>query len=235
MKTLIHRADSRGGGDYGWLKTRYSFSFANWQDAERMGFGALRVLNDDHIEAGQGFDPHQHADMEIVTIVTKGAVAHTDSGGGTGTVSVGEAQAMSAGTGVTHAEYNASQTEALELFQLWILPKTRSIAPRYETKSFNTFGTGNGLVRIAGPDGTPDVLQLNQDAYISIATIDAEHPLVYQFQGEGTGTYVFVVAGTLSTADTLLGPRDAVGVWDTDQISLETSDQATALVIEVPV
>lgn len=199
-----------------------------------MGFGALRVLNDDHIEAGQGFDPHQHADMEIVTIVTKGAVTHTDSGGGTGTVSVGEAQAMSAGTGVTHAEYNASQTEALELFQLWILPRTRGIAPRYETKSFNMFDS-NGLVPIAGPDGTPDVLQLNQDAYISIATIDAEHPLVYQLHGEGMGVYVFVVEGTLTTADQMLGRRDAVGVWSTDQISLETPDKATALVIEVPV
>lgn len=200
-----------------------------------MGFGALRVLNDDHIEAGQGFDPHQHADMEILTIVTKGAVAHTDSGGGTGTVSVGEAQAMSAGTGVTHAEYNASQTEVLELFQLWILPKIKGIAPRYETKSFGTWGEENGLVRLAGPDGTPDVLQLNQDAYVSFVTLDAAHPLAYQLHGEGMGVYVFVVEGTLTTADQLLNSRDAVGIWSTDRITLETPEQATALVIEVPV
>lgn len=235
MKTIRFNADTRGGGDYGWLKTRYSFSFADWHDPARMGFGALRVLNDDVIAPGKGFSPHSHKDMEIITIVTRGAVAHEDSGGGKGVVSAGEVQVMSAGTGVTHAEFSASTTEPLELFQIWIMPKAPGGEPRYTTKAFEGLGTRPGIEELVSPEHTINGLFIRQDAYLSFITLDGSGELTYTLKKEGNAAYVFVIEGTLTTAGETLNARDALAIAEANEISFTSTAKATALIIEVPV
>ena len=237
MKTIRFNADTRGGGDFGWLNTKYSFSFANWMDPNRMGFGALRVLNDDVIAPGKGFDPHSHADMEIITIPVRGAVAHEDDHGGKGIVTAGEVQVMSAGTGVTHAEYNASATDPLELFQLWIMPKALGGEPRYATRSFEGLGTIPGITLLVTPEEETegDDLYIRQDAYISYITLDATREQVYELKQEGNAVYVFVIEGTLTTAGETLNARDALGTVQTTELGFVAAAHATALIIEVPV
>ena len=237
MKTIRFDADTRGGGDYGWLKTRYSFSFANWVDPNRMGFGALRVLNDDVIAPGKGFDPHSHANMEIITIVMKGAVAHEDSGGGKGVVHAGEVQVMSAGTGVTHAEFNASNTDPLELFQIWIMPKGLGGESRYATRSFEGLGTIPGITLLVTPEAEAegDDLYIRQDAHLSFITLDGTGEQAYEVKQEGNAVYVFVIDGTLTTAGETLNPRDSLGIIEATELGFASAGRATALIIEVPV
>jgi redox-sensitive bicupin YhaK (pirin superfamily) len=229
MKTVIHKANMRGVGEYEWLSTRYSFSFADWFEPTRMGFGALRVINDDVIAPANGFGTHMHQDMEIITIVMKGAVTHTDSLGNMGRVSEGEVQVMSAGTGVAHSEYNDSSSEPLELFQLWIEPKEYGIASRYEQKHFNFNAIGPGSVQLVGKDS----LHINQDAGISFAVADLHTPLLYEIT-EGNGLYAFVVDGEAVIAETHLNGRDAIGITEESSITITTPTKGRLLLIEVP-
>lgn len=234
MEKVIHRASERGKGDYDWLTTRYSFSFADWYEPTRMGFGALRVINDDVIVPSSGFGIHSHKDMEIITIVTKGTVTHEDSIGNKGTVPAGDVQVMSAGTGVTHSEYNRSQDEPLALFQIWITPDTKNVAPRYAQKSFGIEKKGNGATLLVSPDGTDGSLSIHQDAYLSHVVLDSTHPFSYEIKKEGNGAYVFVLDGEVTIDGVPLSPRDALGITGTDTFALTTPARATALVIEVP-
>lgn len=230
MKSIFHPSSERGKGDYGWLTTRYSFSFSNWYDPTKMGFGALRVLNDDVISAGQGFGTHVHKDMEIITIVMHGAVAHKDSMGNEYVVNEGDVQVMSAGTGVMHSEHNASQTKPLELFQLWIEPDVRGIEPRYEQKNYNFQSVTNTLVELVGANS----LLINQDAYISYGVLDDGKTLLYKFHDSEHGVYFFVIEGTLTIGDLVLKKRDAFGVWGTKEVEITSQIGSTFLVIEVP-
>lgn len=218
MSFIIHPEDSRGGADHGWLKTRHSFSFGMWYKRGRLGFGALRVLNDDVIAAKTGFPMHSHANMEIVTVVERGTLTHRDSMGNTGTVQAGEVQVMSAGTGVSHSEYNDSDEE-LALFQLWILPDTQNIAPRYGQMAFNHVPFGETpLVR---PLNSTLPLTISQNAFISRLTLDPEHPLTYKLKSPGNGVYLFVISGSVSVLGETLGPRDAIGIMDETTLPLK--------------
>lgn len=234
MKKVVHRAEERGGGEHGWLTTRYSFSFADWYEPTRMGFGALRVINDDQIAPASGFPTHQHRDMEIITIVTAGAVSHKDSMGNVGTVKEGEVQAMSAGTGVAHSEYNDSAEKPLALFQIWIEPKSFGMTPQYGQRAIKAVGRGSTITPLVGPSGTPDALPINQDAYISRTVIGPNQSLDYELHRPGSGVYVFVMGGIVDTADETLRERDAIGVNGTPLIELSSAAGATALLIEVP-
>jgi redox-sensitive bicupin YhaK (pirin superfamily) len=230
MKTLLHKAVDRGQGDYGWLSTRYSFSFADWYNESRVGFGALRVLNDDVIVGGAGFPTHGHRDMEIITIVTEGAVAHKDNAGGNGVVRAGEVQVMSAGKGVLHSEYNASEYNNLFLFQLWILPNKRGITPRYDQKNFDFIKHREGVLPLVnGGEGT---LRIEQDAAISYGIIKDKALTVSV--GKGNGVYVFVIQSTITIGDTNLSSRDAFGVSDAESFTITGERGATFLLIEVP-
>lgn len=229
MNTILHKAEERGKGDYGWLKTSYSFSFADWYDPARMGFGALRVINDDTIAPAKGFGTHSHRDMEIVTIVLRGTVTHKDSMGNIGTVPAGDVQVMSAGTGVAHSEYNESATEPLELFQIWIEPSSRGIPPRYEQKSFDFINVEAGMTLLVGEGA----LGINQDARISYAVLDKKHPLSYVIKN-GNGVYVFVIDGRPTVSGNQLSRRDALGVSDTDAVDITSEDTAKMLLIDVP-
>lgn len=233
MQTIIHHAEDRGKGEYGWLSTRYSFSFANWYNPARMGFGTLLVINDDRIEADNGFGEHQHDNMEIITIVMEGTLAHKDSMGNAGTVHAGEVQVMSAGTGITHSEYNASATEPLTLFQIWILPNAQGVEPRYAQQEFPV-ALGTGIMPLVGPLGKTEVLGIHQDAYISKATLEAGAQLTYQLQREGNGIYALVVSGNPSVAGTFLRARDALGITEASAFELSADAPAEILIIEVP-
>lgn len=230
MKSIFHPSVERGKGDYGWLTTRYSFSFSNWYDPTKMGFGALRVLNDDVIASGQGFGTHGHKDMEIITIVMRGAVAHKDSMGNEYVVNEGDVQVMSAGTGVMHSEHNASQSKPLELFQLWIEPYVRGVETRYEQKNYNFQSVTNTLVELVGANS----LLINQDSYILYGSLENEGTLSYQLHGTGNGVYFFVIEGSLTIGSQVLEKRDAFGVWGTKEVEITSQIDSTFLVIEVP-
>lgn len=199
-----------------------------------MGFGALRVINDDVISAGEGFGMHSHRDMEIITIPTKGRVAHKDSIGNEGTVPAGDVQVMSAGTGVTHSEYNASSTDPLCLFQIWIEPKESGVSPRYLQKSFDLANLESSSTLLVGPIGTGLPLTIHQDAYISYVVLSMDAPLTYTLKEKGNGVYFFVIEGEVALDGEVLRARDAIGVSDTAEILISSLAITKALIIEVP-
>jgi redox-sensitive bicupin YhaK (pirin superfamily) len=231
MKTIFHKAEDRGGADFGTIKTNYSFSFANWYDPSRLGFGALRVLNDDVVSPRSGFPMHEHDNMEIITVVTAGAVSHEDSMGNKKEVGTGEVQVMSAGTGVRHSEMNLG-SEPLRLFQIWITPSKNNIAPRYEQRKYNIEHSENEFTHVVSGKKKDNTLLINQDANIYLGRFEKgksfEHTL-----DSGKGAYIFVVDGEVELAGTKLGSRDAVGIWDTETISFTTTTLSTLLVVDV--
>jgi quercetin 2,3-dioxygenase len=232
MKNVI-LSDSRGGADHGWLKTRFSFSFAEYYDPERMGFGALRVINDDQIAGASGFGTHAHQNMEIITIMMKGVLTHKDSMGTEATISVGEVQVMSAGTGVLHSEYNAG-FETVELFQIWIEPKVRNIESRYDQKKFeHLILVQNKLSLLFSPDGRDDSLTINQDALLYTGTFDKEETLTYTIE-EGRGVYLFVVRGEVEALGERLQSRDALEVSGEESIRINIQADTHFLLFEVP-
>jgi redox-sensitive bicupin YhaK (pirin superfamily) len=233
MELVVHRADERGGGDHGWLSTRHSFSFADWYEPTRMGFGKLRVINDDTIAPHQGFGAHPHRDMEIITLVTAGTLTHEDSLGNVGIISAGDVQIMSAGTGVVHGERNDGD-ELVTLFQIWIEAKEKAIAPRYGQSELHLSKQAPGLQLLVAPLSTPDVLTINQDAYLYQAILDPEHPIEYRLHDPKHGVYLFVVDGEVQAAGETLGLRDAVGITDAASITISSTKPSRVLLFEVP-
>ncbi len=232
MQTVVHRADERGSAEHGWLHTRFSFSFADWYEPTRMGFGVLRVINDDIIEPHQGFGMHPHANMEIITIVKEGAVSHEDSMGNKYAVPAGDVQVMSAGTGVVHAEFNKGD-EKLALFQIWITPRVKNLPPRYAQRSLGPIKK-NELELIVSGDESADALFINQDAYVYRIACDEGKTISYALKQAGNGVYVFVIQGFVHVDDVDLGTRDAIGVWDTNHIEISSLTPSELLVFEVP-
>jgi redox-sensitive bicupin YhaK (pirin superfamily) len=230
MKTILYKNEERGRGDYGWLTTRYSFSFADWYDPSKMGFGVLRVLNDDIIAPNNGFGRHGHKNMEIITIVMKGTVTHSDSMNNMFDVTQGEVQVMSAGTGVMHAESNDSKTEALELFQIWIEPKVYEIEPQYAQKSFNFQEVKNGLMSLVHQAA----LTINQDASITYGSLDIGKSLIYTLEDKEHGVYLLVIQGEIGVGDITLSTRDALAITETDAIKISAMKDTQFLLIEVP-
>lgn len=233
MKTLLHTVDTRGHADHGWLKSSHSFSFADWYEPSRMGFGRLRVLNDDRIAPGQGFGMHPHNNFEIITIVMRGVVTHEDSMGNRARVEAGEVQVMSAGTGVVHSEYN-HEDEPLELFQLWIETNRPSAEPRYDQRRFDEGGRMNALQLLVSGEVRDDALMIYQQARITRATLSAGKALSYRVP-LGQGVYLFVIEGDAAVGETELACRDALGITETDHVSVESSTGAEVLLVEVPV
>jgi redox-sensitive bicupin YhaK (pirin superfamily) len=225
----VHRAGTRGGGDHGWLATRYSFSFADWHDPKRMGFGALRVLNDDIVEPGTGFDMHAHADFEIITIVEEGTVTHEDDMGTHAKVGAGEVQVMSAGTGVVHGEFNRDDVP-LKLFQIWIEPNERGVTPRYDQKAFDP--SADFALLVSG-DGREGSLIIHQDAALYRGRLPEGGSLVHEVSA-GKGVYLFVIDGSLMLGDVPLGARDAAMVTE-KEIAVSAKGSASFLLMEIPV
>ena len=227
----LHKAYSRGKAEHGWLKSRFSFSFANYQNPKRMGFGTLRVLNDDVIAPSMGFDLHEHANYEIITIVLKGTVRHTDSMGNTGVVKAGEVQRISAGRGIAHSEHNASKTEPLELLQIWVKPKERDIDPSYEQKQV-TVGKNDFVAVVCGKEES-GALGMHQDARFAMAEIEAGTEVAYTPYQSTNGQFVFVISGMVTVANEQLKDRDAAAITD-EQFSVKAVEKSTVLIIDVP-
>lgn len=234
MKCVFHSADTRGHADHGWLNAKHSFSFASWYNADRMHFGALRVLNDDLVSAGMGFGMHPHDNMEIITIPLSGSIAHKDSMENSATIQSGEVQVMSAGTGVLHSEFNPSSSEPLSLFQLWIFPNEKAVEPRYDQVSYLELLKPNECVLLVGPRTSDAPVWIHQQAYISRARLNTKHQLKYQIKRPGNGVYIMSIEGIVSIDEYELNNRDALGVSETNEILILSQTNSDLLLIEVP-
>lgn len=234
MKTIIHRASERGHAHHGWLSTYHSFSFADWYDEKKVHFGKLRVLNDDTIGPDSGFGMHPHDNMEIVTILLKGVLEHQDSMGNKGQIRAGEVQAMSAGTGIMHSEYNPSKSEETKLFQIWVYPKEKDITPRYEQKSFQKEERDNKFQLIVSPEKHENTMWINQDAFFSLGNFEKGISENYSLKKKGNGVYLMVIEGKISVEGNALEKRDAIGISETDLIKIKADERSEILIIEVP-
>ncbi len=233
MRKVIHKADTRGLTRTDWLDSRHTFSFNEYFNAERINFGALRVLNDDRIGPGSGFQTHPHKNMEIVTIPLHGTVRHGDSKKNSRTITVGDIQVMSAGTGIFHSEVNDSQEEVAEFLQIWILPNERNKRPFYQDYSIREIEKENELTPIIAPDGSA-AASLCQNTWFSIGKVKAGNTLDYSIHQKDGGIYIFVIDGEVKVADTVLSFRDGIGISETNSINMETLQDSQILLIEVP-
>jgi hypothetical protein len=234
MKTILHKADTRGQADYGWLQTRYSFSFANYYEPQRMSFGKLRVLNDDIIAPGMGFGTHPHDNMEIITLVMEGALEHKDSMGNTGVIRAGEIQVMSAGTGITHSEFNHSKEQPLKLFQIWVYPNKRSVEPRYDQIKLNPEDRNNNLQQVVSPHPDNQGVWIYQNASFHLGHFEKGSEITYSIQKQTNGVYVFIIQGKAVVEEQPLGSRDGYGIAETELIHIRFSEATEILIMEVP-
>ncbi|MDO5510642.1 MAG: pirin family protein [Weeksellaceae bacterium] len=234
MKTEIYKSHLRGGADHGWLQTFHSFSFANFFDPERMGFGALRVLNDDSVAGGKGFGSHPHADMEIITYPLSGALQHADSLGNKATIKAGEVQIMSAGTGMVHSEMNADPSEPVKFLQIWITPHTKKVQPRYDQISLEQIEHKDGLQLLIAPKSENAPSWLHQDAWLYRGLLYAGQKIDYTLQNAENGVYIFVTSGALEIDEHPLGSRDAIAISQTKKFEIQSLSHSEFLIIEVP-
>jgi quercetin 2,3-dioxygenase len=234
MKKIIYREESRGKSELGWLHSRFSFSFAKYYDPDKMGFGLLRVLNDDIVEPGSGFGTHPHQNMEIITIILEGTLQHKDNMGSGSIIGEGEVQVMSAGTGVTHSEINPSSDEKVNLFQIWIFPKEQNITPRYDQKKFTLEERKNNLQTVASGFKTNGALYIHQNAAITLGNIENGKKIKYKNFKPGNGSYLLVIKGKINLLGEELSTRDAIGIWEENQIEISAEDDTDLIIVEVP-
>lgn len=239
MQTYLRPANDRGTADFGWLKANYTFSFANYHDKNHMGFGSLRVINEDYIDPGKGFDMHPHRDMEILTYVIEGQVQHQDNQGNKMTINAGEFQLMSAGSGIVHSEYNPSPSDTLHLYQIWLRPHSRGLQPAYHHLTQAQVGTlpqtAPGLTPIAvkEPDPATSQMQINQDAVISHMHLDPGSPLVLSLKPE-RHYWLQVIDGALEANGMALSTSDGLGLTQTDSLQLHaTSPESCVLFFDM--
>lgn len=234
MNTILHKAATRGHANHGWLQANHSFSFAGYHNPDRVHFGVLRVLNDDHIAAGHGFGTHPHDNMEIITIPLEGALAHEDSMGNKAVIKAGDVQVMSAGTGIQHSEKNASDTEPVKLLQIWLFSKTRNVAPRYDEISIKEIAKENDFYQVLSPNPQDAGVWIHQDAWFSMGNLTAGTTRNYVVKKEGNGVYVFVISGKVTIHDEQIDTRDGFGIWDTTRFEMTVQEDAHVLLMDVP-
>ncbi|HEY1055259.1 MAG TPA: pirin family protein [Emticicia sp.] len=235
MKAIYYKASERGHANHGWLDAWHSFSFAGFQNPEKVHFGALRVLNDDMIIGGRGFGMHPHDNMEIVTIPLSGDLEHSDSMGNTGAIGKGDVQVMSAGTGIYHSERNKNIDRALRLLQIWVFPKLKDIKPRYDQKAFPVEGRKNKFQTLISPLGSKDGgMGMNQDAWFSLANLEQGKELNYAPKLSTNGVYAFVIEGEAEINGQVLSRRDALGISETNEIIIKANTESEILLIDVP-
>jgi len=234
MKTTVYKAADRGSADYGWLKPNYYFSFAQYHDPAKVHFGLLRVLNDDFVDGGGGFPTHPHDNMEIVTIPFTGALQHKDSTGGNGMIKAGDIQIMSAGSGVRHSEFNASATDPVTLFQVWVFPKVRNIKPRYDQRTFDINDRSNKWQVVVSPQEADNALWINQDARFSLTNLESGKEISYTNAFKGNGVFLVVINGSVEVNGQVLNKRDAIGISEADEFRIKATANAELLAIEIP-
>ncbi len=234
MTTTFYPASERGHVNFGWLDSHHSFSFGNWHNRDKVHFGALRVLNDDAIKGGKGFDTHPHENMEIVTIPIKGALAHKDSTGAEGIIYSGDVQIMSAGSGINHSEYNASHYDAVTLLQIWIFPKLTGIKPRHDQQTFDPAGRNSQWQIVVSPRPEDQALKINQDARLALTHLAAGTSMAFHRAFPANGVYLFLLEGQATVDKQTLQRRDGLGITDTDEFTIHADTGAELLAIEVP-
>ncbi|MFH4966360.1 pirin family protein [Gaetbulibacter sp. M235] len=237
MKTITHKADSRGFANHGWLQANHSFSFAGFYNPDKVHFGALRVLNDDIVAPKMGFGTHPHDNMEIITILLKGVLKHKDNMGDEWIpVLPGEVQVMSAGTGVQHSEINGSNEEHLSLFQIWVFPDEQNVKPRYDQKKFDVNERKNKLQTLVTSfkDAHEESLKIHQNAVISRIDLDRTSEFEYKLKSKNHGVYIMNINGKVLIDNQVLESRDAIGVSETDTFKISVEEDSSLLFIEVP-
>lgn len=236
MKTsILHKAETRGNANHGWLQSRHTFSFAQYYHPDRMHFGALRVLNDDYVEAGQGFGTHPHDNMEIISIPLEGDLEHRDSMGNVAVIQKGDIQVMSAGKGITHSEYNRNSDKPVKFLQIWVIPNQRNVEPRYDQISLNPEDRHNRLQQILSPDKEDEGVWIYQDAWFHLGKFDKDFLIRYQLKKPGNGVYAFIINGDVSIDGTELNERDGLGMTDIHEFLIRANTQdAEILLMELP-
>ena len=234
MKTIYHAADSRGNADHGWLKSRHTFSFANYHNPERMGFGALRVINDDQVIAGQGFGKHSHRDMEIISIPLSGKLGHGDDIGNNGIIETGEIQVMSAGTGITHSEMNADNNEPVKFLQIWVIPNKAGVTPRYQQLRMGENMPHNTFNQVLSSNADDAGVWIHQNAWFHMGRFDKGVTETYELKDANNGVYVLVLEGQVTINGSTLDTRDGLGIWNTKSFTMDANAEARVLLMEVP-
>lgn len=232
--TVLHKANTRGEANHGWLKSFHTFSFANYYNPERMHFGVLRVLNDDYVQAGMGFGTHPHDNMEIISIPLEGDLEHRDSMGNIAVIKNGDIQVMSAGSGITHSEFNKNQDAAVKFLQIWVFPNKKNVTPRYDQITLKAEDRKNKLQQIVSPNAADAGVWIHQDAWFHLGALDAGTKLDYNIKKEGNGLYVFVLSGAVKINNQALETRDGIGIWNTKDFSIEATANAEILMMDVP-
>lgn len=236
MKTILHKAGTRGHANHGWLDSYHTFSFAGYYDPSRVHFGALRVLNDDTVAGGMGFGAHPHDNMEIISIPTNGALEHKDNMGNTQVIRQGDVQVMSAGTGIQHAEKNNDHKQEVKFFQIWVFPNKKNVEPRYDQKNFSDEDKHNKLLTVVSPFGTNDGgVQIHQNAWFSLGKLDKDFSTTYKLKNKTNGVYAFVIEGDVTINDEKLNRRDGLGITETDTLTINANSNTELLLMEVPV
>lgn len=234
LTTVLHKADTRGNANHGWLHSRHSFSFANYYNPERMGFGALRVLNDDEVAPSMGFGTHPHSDMEIISIPLFGDLEHKDNMGNKEVIRQGDVQVMSAGTGVSHSEYNANKNKDVKFLQIWVIPNKRNVTPRYDQITLKEGDSLNQFEQILSPNADDAGVWIHQEAWFNLGKFTEDKEINYGIHRNGNGLYAFVLEGNAEIEGQELGRRDGFGIWDTNQVNIKASAGSRILLMEVP-
>lgn len=234
MKTLLHKAESRGHANHGWLNSHHTFSFANYYNPERMYFGVLRVLNDDRVAPGKGFGTHPHDNMEIISIPLEGDLEHKDSIGNTAVIREGDVQIMSAGTGVFHSEYNKNTDKEVKFLQIWVFPNKKNLEPRYDQISLREIEKDNAFYQVLSPNKDDQGVWINQNAWFHLGKFEAGKSETYKLKSEGNGVYAFILEGEVEIGNQKLGKRDGFGILDTDEIEVKSISDSRILLMEVP-
>ncbi len=234
MQSVLHKANTRGHANHGWLDSHHSFSFANYYNPERMHFGVLRVLNDDVVDGGKGFGTHPHDNMEIISIPLEGDLEHKDSMGNTTVIREGDVQVMSAGTGIYHSEYNKNADQKVRFLQIWVFPNEKNVVPRYDQITLETNTLNNSLVQVLSPNQDDEGVWVHQNAWFHMGNLEAGFETNYTLKDPTNGVYAFVLEGELSINGQSLEKRDGYGVWDTAELSISASSNARILLMEVP-
>ena len=234
MNTVLHKAYTRGHANHGWLQANHSFSFANYYNPERMHFGVLRVLNDDTIAPAMGFPTHPHDNMEIITIPLEGDLEHKDNMGNGTIIKNGDIQVMSAGTGITHSEFNANKETQCKLLQIWLFPNKRNVTPRYDQITIRQLAKKNSLYQVLSPTSEDDGVWIHQEAWFNIGEYDVITEEKYTLNLSENGVYLFVIEGQITIENQTLEKRDGFGIWNTDEITYKAEKSTKVLVMELP-
>lgn len=234
MNTVLHKAETRGHTNHGWLNSHHSFSFANYHNPERMHFGVLRVLNDDVVQSGQGFGTHPHDNMEIISIPLEGDLEHKDSMGNVAVIKEGDVQVMSAGTGIYHSEYNKNENKDVKFLQIWLFPNKKNVEPRYDQISIRDIEKENQFYQVLSPSKDDQGVWIHQNAWFHLGKFEEGKTDKYQLKNKENGVYAFILEGEVEINDQKLSQRDGFGIWNVENFSFKANTKARILLMEVP-